>query len=124
MLSVGHIAPDTDIHVTLRFAMLASAVDGQLHLRIPLTVGDVYGRSGLADADELTHAPSQLHGSLSITGEAAGLTLHGAELAGSVDRLAISLVAAIAHPDCPVLPCIRRAPLTLPGAITRLLLIS
>lgn len=31
---------------------------------------------------------------------------------------------AIAHPDCPVLPCIHRAPLTLPGAAARLLLIS
>jgi hypothetical protein len=31
---------------------------------------------------------------------------------------------AIAYPGCPVLPCIHRAPLTMPGAITRLLLIS
>ncbi len=31
---------------------------------------------------------------------------------------------AVAYPDCPVLPCIHRAPLTVPGAITRLLLIS
>jgi len=31
---------------------------------------------------------------------------------------------AIAYPDCPVLPCIHRAPLTPPGAPARLLLIS
>ena len=31
---------------------------------------------------------------------------------------------AIAYPDCPVLPCIHRAPLTPPGASARLLLIS
>ena len=31
---------------------------------------------------------------------------------------------AIAYPGCPVLPCIHRAPLTLPGDLTRLLLIS
>ena len=31
---------------------------------------------------------------------------------------------AIAYPDCPVLPCIHRAPLTPPGAAARLLLIS
>ncbi len=31
---------------------------------------------------------------------------------------------AIAYPDCPVLPCIHRAPLTLPGDSARLLLIS
>jgi hypothetical protein len=31
---------------------------------------------------------------------------------------------AIAYPDCPVLPCIHRAPLTFPGAAARLLLIS
>jgi hypothetical protein len=30
----------------------------------------------------------------------------------------------IANPDCPVPPCIHRAPLTMPGAATRLLLIS
>jgi hypothetical protein len=31
---------------------------------------------------------------------------------------------AIAYPDCPVLPCIHRAPETLPGSPSRLLLIS
>ena len=31
---------------------------------------------------------------------------------------------AIDHPGCPVLPCVHRAPLTLPGMEARLLLIS
>ncbi|WP_443750625.1 VIT domain-containing protein [Asticcacaulis solisilvae] len=65
-LSVANIRPGGEIEVTLRWAASLNAVAGQGALRIPLTVGDIYGFSGLPEADQLTHevrAPqsAQLH---------------------------------------------------------------
>jgi Vault protein inter-alpha-trypsin domain/von Willebrand factor type A domain len=55
MLSVGHIPPGTEIAVTDRWAMpmAATARDGVTTLRIPTTVGEIYGRSPLAESDDL-----------------------------------------------------------------------
>lgn len=55
-LSAANIRPGGEIEVTLRWAAALSHVAGQGLLRIPLTVGDVYGCSGLPDADKLTHS--------------------------------------------------------------------
>src|SRR5206468_11357653 len=55
MLSVGHIPPGAEVAVSARWAMSLTQVEGSSRLRIPLTVGDVYGRSGLPDSDELAH---------------------------------------------------------------------
>ena len=50
MLSVAHIAPGTEIAVTTRWATTLTRVGERWQLRIPLTVGQVYGRSPLADS--------------------------------------------------------------------------
>src|SRR5262245_61400367 len=61
VLSVAHVAPNTEIEVQSSFAVTLTHVDGRGTLRIPLTVGDIYGRSGLADCDDLlTGGPAQL----------------------------------------------------------------
>ena len=53
LLSVANIKPGAEISVTSRWVM-PLLFDGTFgHLRIPLTVGEVYGCSGLSDADEL-----------------------------------------------------------------------
>lgn len=53
LLSVANIKRGGEVSITTRWVM-PLLFDGTLgHLRIPLTVGDVYGRSGLSDADEL-----------------------------------------------------------------------
>ena len=60
MISVANIQPGGEIKVTTKWAMPLSVADGRSTLRIPQTVGDVYGRSGLCDADELlTGGPAQ-----------------------------------------------------------------
>lgn len=60
MLSVGHIPPGGEIEVTTSWAMTLSIVNNRGCLRIPLTVGDIYGRSGLSGSDDLTHGgPNQ-----------------------------------------------------------------
>lgn len=55
MLSIGHLAPGAEIEVSTSWAATLTYVDGHGQLRIPLTVGDIYGPSGLADSDELVH---------------------------------------------------------------------
>ena len=60
MISVANIAPGVEIKVTTKWAMPLSVIGGQACLRIPQTLGDVYGRSGLLDADDLvTGGPAQ-----------------------------------------------------------------
>jgi hypothetical protein len=55
MLSVAHIAPGTEIEVVASWAITLTQVAGRSWLRIPLTVGDIYGQSGLPDSDNLIH---------------------------------------------------------------------
>jgi hypothetical protein len=60
MLSVGLLPPGAEIEVTTSWATTLTLIDGAGHLRIPLTVGDVYGQSALPDSDELIHGgPAQ-----------------------------------------------------------------
>ena len=60
MISVANIQPGGEIKVTTKWAMPLSVAAGRATLRIPQTLGDVYGRSGLPDADDLlTGGPAQ-----------------------------------------------------------------
>jgi hypothetical protein len=60
MVSVANIQPGGEIKVTTKWAMPLSVAAGRSTLRIPQTLGDVYGRSGLSDADDLlTGGPAQ-----------------------------------------------------------------
>src|SRR3984957_17879556 len=67
MLSVGQIAPDATVEVHATWAMTLTHLNGRGRLRIPLTVGDIYGRSGLADSDELIHGGPVQCGVLNVT---------------------------------------------------------
>ena len=53
MISVAHIAPGTEIAVTGRWATMLSWIGERWTLRIPLTVGHVYGHSPLSDSEAL-----------------------------------------------------------------------
>ncbi|MFO1086395.1 MAG: VIT domain-containing protein [Reyranellaceae bacterium] len=55
MLSVGQMAPGATIEVVTRWAATLTFVQTRGQLRIPLTVGDIYGHSGLPASDELIH---------------------------------------------------------------------
>lgn len=55
MLSVGQIAPSATIEVVTRWAATLSFSQSRGQLRIPLTVGDIYGHSGLPEPDDLVH---------------------------------------------------------------------
>jgi hypothetical protein len=53
ILSLGHIGPGAEIEVSATWASALTYVGDRGQIRIPLTVGDIYGRSGLLDSDEL-----------------------------------------------------------------------
>lgn len=55
MLSIAHIPPGGEIEVSSTWAATLAFVGEQGRLRIPLTVGDIYGRSPLPDSDALIH---------------------------------------------------------------------
>lgn len=55
LLSVAHLAPGAEIEVSTSWAAALTCIGDTGRLRIPLTVGDVYGRSPLPDSDDLVH---------------------------------------------------------------------
>ncbi|MGQ0672063.1 MAG: VIT domain-containing protein [Hyphomicrobium sp.] len=87
MLSVGHIAPGTEIEVTACFALALSWIGGRALLRIPMTVGDVYGHSGLSDSDEMVHGGTVLAGDLEVTCDCGTPVLLGGTLNGGKARV-------------------------------------
>ncbi len=53
MVSVAPLAPGGEIEVLARWVTTLSFVGGRGQVRLPLTVGEIYGRSPLADSDNL-----------------------------------------------------------------------
>lgn len=80
MLSLGHVPPAAEIEVSFRWVMTMTNIDGRCHLRIPLTVGDIYGQSGLPDSDELIHAVQRQSASLTVRCRDGAVTLRGGRL--------------------------------------------
>ncbi len=80
MLSVGHIAPGDEIEVRATWTMTLTNLNGRGRLRIPLTVGDIYGRSGLSDSDALIHGGPLQTGMLTVDCRDGTATLLGGRL--------------------------------------------
>lgn len=85
-LSVGNLAPGGVIEVTTRWAdTLRSAGTSLGRLRIPMTVGDVYGISPLSETDALTHGDGLKTASLRIRHDADAIRLASGTLRASKD---------------------------------------
>src|SRR5690348_8723338 len=80
MLSVGHVPPGAEVEVTARWAMTLTQAEGKSRLRIPLTVGDVYGRSGLPESDELVQGGAAASAELAVSCRDGSATLIGGRL--------------------------------------------
>jgi len=80
MLSVAHIPPGAEVAVEFRWVMAAASIDGRAHVRIPLTVGDIYGPSGLLESDDLIHADTDQVASLAVQCRNGVVTLRGGTL--------------------------------------------
>ena len=75
MLSVANLAPGAEAEVRIRWAEPLRLLDAAARLRIPLTVGDVYGISGLPDTDELVHGGDVPRATLRVRHDASGIAL-------------------------------------------------
>src|ERR1043166_261259 len=80
MLSVGQVPPRVEVAVEFRWAMAATNIDGRCQLHIPLTVGDIYGPSGLLESDDLIHAEQDQVASLTVQCHDGTVTLRGGTL--------------------------------------------
>ncbi len=76
-LSVGNLGAGVRAEVTTRWAMPLRFQADRGHLRIPLTVGDVYGISGLPDSDDLVNGGGAAEAMLRARHDASGITLAG-----------------------------------------------
>ena len=80
MLSVGHLAPGTEIVIEATWATTLSQSGGIGRMRIPLTVGDIYGRPALPDCDDLVHGGPIGHGALSVRCDSGSVALRAGDL--------------------------------------------
>jgi hypothetical protein len=90
MLSVAHVPPSAEIEVRSTWALTLTNIDGYATLRIPLTVGDVYGRSGLPDSDDLVHGGRNDTAQLRVECSNGSVTLRDAELIDSRAMVALN----------------------------------
>ena len=101
-LSVANLAPGAEAEVTNRWAEPLRLLDSSAHLRIPLTVGDVYGISGLPDTDELVHGGDVPQATLRVRHDASGVALADGRLAPSADGSLVTEIPANAPVDIEV----------------------
>jgi hypothetical protein len=95
VLSVGQLAPSASVDGIAETVMPLSMIDGVPVLRIPTTVGQVYGASPLLPADDLTTGDNALgNAELSIRVDSGSPSLHGAPLIGEL-ATTVSLDRAI-----------------------------
>jgi Mg-chelatase subunit ChlD len=68
MVSVGHIPAGKQVRILSTWVMpLFSQSSGDVALRIPTTVGDIYGQSPLPDSDDLVHGGSAQKATVKIS---------------------------------------------------------
>ncbi len=102
-LSAGNLAPGGAIEVTTRWAdTLRSSGASSGRLRIPMTVGDVYGASYLPETDELTHGDGLKSVSLRIRHDADAIRLTTGTLRDSGDGVLAGEAPANAPVDIAV----------------------
>lgn len=90
MLSVGHVAPGSDVVVEIRFALPLSAIGGRLLLNIPLTAGQVYGQSGLPCSDELIDGALDAGAEVRVRCDGGRAFIAGAPLADGSARVSLA----------------------------------
>ena len=104
MVSVANVAPGAEIEVAATFLMPFSHVDDNWRLRIPVTVGQVYGQIPLPDSDALLTGGPVENAELTIRADSGTPIVRAAELRDgkttvSLDRpIDIELVGAVPTP--------------------------
>ena len=95
MLSVGRVAPDAEVVVTSTFVVPLSFAGDRPGLRIPTTVGEIFGRSPLLDSDDLAVSDHEHRASVTIACENGEATLLGGSKPNEAGVFEVSLDAPI-----------------------------
>ncbi len=101
-LTVGNLGASESVEVTTRWTEALRCAGDHGRLRIPLTVGDVYGISGLSDADEVVHGGTKPPTRLSIRHDARSVRLADGELLPKSEGLLSTAISADAPIDIEV----------------------
>ena len=75
LISVGNLGAGATVSITTRWALSLSFQEGHGLLRIPLTVGEVYGASPLPDSDALTYGGTPCKTRLQLSHDASAARL-------------------------------------------------
>jgi hypothetical protein len=78
MLSIGHVRPEAEIVVCATWTAPLSFAEAEPRLRIPLTVGEIYGHLPLSDCDDLVTGGGVPQATIAIACDDAVATLAGA----------------------------------------------
>ena len=89
MLSVGHLPPNKRVEVVTQWAMPLVWHDGDALLRVPLTVGEIYGDPKLPETDAPTHAPLSARARLQVSCPGARVWLDGRRVDGEIIEIPI-----------------------------------
>jgi hypothetical protein len=92
MVSVANVRSKTFIDVTAHFVAPLSALGTDYKLRIPLTVGQVYGNSPLMNADALVSDGPEQQASVTINGAGDHCRLNGREIQGPEQTVSLGSV--------------------------------
>ncbi len=75
-ISVGQLPPGAEVVIRTAWVSSMAFVRDEACLRIPVTVGDIYGQSPLIECDDLIHDDVILKGTLSIETDSGRVTLN------------------------------------------------
>jgi hypothetical protein len=125
MVSAGNIAPGDEIIVKATCVAPLSMVGGIGRMRIPLTIGAIYGTSPLIDSDDILADGEAMDAAVSVRG-ADGVRVNGTD-ASSVTTVRTSSVIDIAIPAPSLVPLRAKMPsgswagisFEIPAAVTR-----
>lgn len=95
MLSVAHVAAGSEIEVTVRFALALTFIGATALLRIPTTVGCIYGASPLPDSDDLLSGGDESFADLSVACDSGTAVLSGGTLDAGKARVSLSSPIAL-----------------------------
>ncbi len=89
-ISIGHVPPGKQVMVETVYAQSLTCAGGPARLRLPNTVGDVYGRSPLTATDDLITSPSVVHrATLSVVSADGPVTLARGQLRDGTAELVL-----------------------------------
>lgn len=84
MLSVGHVPSGAEVEVLTRWAITLTSMNGKAGLRIPTSVGDVYGCPRMPDSDVLIHGSPPQAADLWVRCESGQVRLAGCLIGSNV----------------------------------------